>query len=77
MVSKCVKRELTYALRAPRYNELIIPVLYKTCDADALSWVLSGLQQVDFRKNFDQGCKDLLKIWQLTYRPIWPSKQIG
>ncbi|HTU44658.1 MAG TPA: toll/interleukin-1 receptor domain-containing protein [Bryobacteraceae bacterium] len=65
--SKWIRRELTYALRADRYNDRIIPVLYKTCDVDELSWALSA-QQVDFRRSFDQGCQDLLNIWRLPYR---------
>src|SRR5438874_2883064 len=38
--SKWVKRELLYALRTDRYEERIIPVRYRPCNADRLSWAL-------------------------------------
>jgi hypothetical protein len=35
--SRWVKRELIYALDDPRYEDRIIPVLYRNCDSDRLS----------------------------------------
>jgi len=68
--STWVKRELVYALQQPRYNERIIPVLYKNCDVEQFSWTLSGFQYVDFRPGFDEGCEQLFDIWKLKYRPL-------
>ena len=67
VASQWVKHELIYALQANQYKERIVPVLYKTCDADQLSWTLSSIQSIDFRKDFDQGCHDLLALWGLQY----------
>ena len=67
--SRWVKHELIYALQDDRYKERIIPVLYRKCDGRRLSWTLSALQRVDFRKDFHQGCKELLVIWGLDYKP--------
>jgi hypothetical protein len=67
--SRWVKHELIYALQASRYKEPIIPVLYRQCDTDALSWTLSSIEWIDFRGNFDEACKELLQIWQLKYKP--------
>jgi hypothetical protein len=66
--SQWVKYELLYALQARRYKDRIIPLLYKHCEADLLSWTLSSIERVDFRKNFHQGCRELLSIWKLDYR---------
>jgi hypothetical protein len=69
VASEWVKRELVYALQDHRYGGRIVPVIYKTCDLKKLSWTLSGLEYVDFRKDFDRGCRDLLAIWKLKHRP--------
>ena len=66
--SRWVKHELIYALQASRYRERIIPVLYRQCDTDALSWTLSSIEWIDFRGDFDEACKQLLQIWQLRYK---------
>jgi len=62
--SKWVKRELLYALREDRYENRIIPLLYKSCDDENLSWTLAGLERIDFSEGFDSGCRELLKIWR-------------
>jgi hypothetical protein len=66
--SSWVKRELLFALNEVRYNERIIPVLAKRCDFAHLSWTLPEIQFVDFRKSFEQGCRQLMKIWKVKYR---------
>ena len=71
--SKWVRRELSYALRQDRYENHIVPVLLRDCDIDGLSWVLGSLQFVDFSKNFETGCRELLKIWGKQYRAL-PTK---
>jgi hypothetical protein len=67
--SAWVKRELLFALRADRYKERIIPVLRKPCEYGRLSWTLPRLQLVDFTGNFDLGCRQLLRIWKMNYKP--------
>jgi hypothetical protein len=66
--SKWVRRELFYALRADRYEERIIPVRYKPCDTDRLSWALDDFQAVDIGADFDAGCRALLRVWGIGYR---------
>ena len=65
--STWVKRELVYALQEHRLEARVIPVLYKTCDADKLSWTLPAFQRVDFRKDFHQACHELFAVWKLDY----------
>ena len=50
------------------YRSRIVPLLYKTWDFKKLSWTLSSLEYVDFRKDFDRGCHDLLAVWKLKYK---------
>src|SRR5947209_16075448 len=57
--SPWVKHELIYALQENRYRGHIIPVLYKNCYKDALSWTLSAIEWIDFRRDFDAGCEKL------------------
>lgn len=66
--SKWVKQELTYALDANRYDKRIIPILYKACKTESLSWTLPTLQYIDFRTDFDKGCRELLAIWKISYK---------
>lgn len=65
--SMWVKHELIYALQASRYRERIIPILYRNCDKDALSWTLSAIEWIDFRGDFDEACEQLFQIWRLEY----------
>ena len=67
LTSMWVKRELHYALRQTRLDDRIVPILYKPCDLDHLSWVLLSVQYVDFTPSFKQGCRDLLRIWDIDY----------
>jgi TIR domain len=66
--SEWVKREFVYALQDRRYRGHIVPAIYKTCDFKKLSWTLSSVEYVDFRRDFDQGCRDLLAIWKVPYK---------
>lgn len=45
-----VKREVLFALNDRRYAERIVPVLYRPCDYDQLSWTLSLLQIMTSRQ---------------------------
>jgi hypothetical protein len=67
--SMWVKRELVYVLRQSRYKDRIVPVVYRECDPDRLSWTLRSFQMVDFKGGFDSGCHDLLNIWGIGYQP--------
>ncbi|MFW6162147.1 MAG: toll/interleukin-1 receptor domain-containing protein [Planctomycetota bacterium] len=61
--SKWVKRELLYALQDDRYLERIVPILWRPCDAEELSWTLASFQWVDFTRDFRRASCDLLRIW--------------
>ncbi len=67
--SMWVKRELNFALRDPRYEGHIVPVLYQPCAYESLSWTLGAIERIDFTAGFDEGCRELLRIWGLGYRP--------
>lgn len=64
-----VKREVLFSLNDHRYAERIVPVLSQACDYDQLSWTLSLLQIVDFTESFENGCRALLRVWGIGYRP--------
>ncbi len=64
-----VKREVLFALNDQRYAERIVPILYQPCDFDHLSWTLSLLQMVDFMGDFEEGCRAMLRVWGLGYKP--------
>ena len=68
-----VKRELAFALRQRRYNERIIPLLLKNCEFQNLSWTLDEFEFIDFTSDFASGCRQLLRIWQIKYKPERPS----
>lgn len=76
--SRWVKRELLFALDEDRYNQRIIPLLYKPCKYSRLSWTLPGFELADFTTTFEDGCKALLRVWGIEYKPedggLKPSK---
>ena len=65
--SQWVKLEYMFALNNRRYRDRIIPVLKSACDTVPFSWTLDTIQRVDFTADFDQGCRDLLRVWGLGY----------
>src|SRR5688572_13938934 len=65
--SMWVKRELSYALQQNRFENKIVPILYQPSEFERLSWTLSLFQIVDFA-SFDDGCRNLLRIWGIGYR---------
>lgn len=67
--SKWVKRELLFSLQQDRFDGRIAPILHKSCQYEDLSWTLSQLQMVNFQEDFDEGCRDLLRIWGIGYNP--------
>jgi hypothetical protein len=66
--STWVKHELTFALNDRRYAERIVPVLYRACEIKRLSWVLGGIQRIDFRRKHAHAYRDLLRVWGISYR---------
>jgi hypothetical protein len=67
--SMWVKRELFFALRQKRLDDKIIPMLYQPCDYEEFTWTLSGYQMVDFTNTFEDGCRELLRVWGVGYKP--------
>jgi len=67
VTSKWVKRELLYALNDSRYESRIVPLLYMSCKYATLSWTLEEFQFVDFSTDFDDGCRQLLRVWGLGF----------
>ena len=67
VLSTWVKRELIYSLEHDRFEGHIVPLLYRPCAYDELSWTLSQLQMVDFSQDFHEGCRNLLRIWDIGY----------
>lgn len=63
--SMWVKREVLFALKQRRFADRIVPLLYKKCDLERLSWALDDSQMVDFTAGFDRGSLGLLKVWRL------------
>lgn len=68
--SAWVKRELLFALNDHRYNEKIIPILLKQCDYRRLSWTLSEFQFVRFERSFEEGCRQLLRVWNIRLKTL-------
>jgi hypothetical protein len=62
--SMWVKRELNYALIEKRYQERIVPLLFRKCDFRALSWTLPQFQLIDFTKNYWNAFDELLRVWK-------------
>jgi hypothetical protein len=69
--SQWVKYELLYALNHSTLKDRLVPVLYKPCNADELSWVLRAIQIVDLQRNWGKGLQSLLRIWGVGY--VGPS----
>jgi hypothetical protein len=65
--SMWVKREIAYALAEPRYENKIVPLLYRDCDLGPVAW-LNLFQKVDFRGDLASGYRELLRIWGLALR---------
>jgi hypothetical protein len=59
--SMWVQRELTYALTQKRLLHRIVPILWKPCDPDELSWVLRCYQRIDIDVDFETGAEELLR----------------
>jgi hypothetical protein len=67
--SRWMKREMVYALNDDRYDGRIIPLRFAACAVDRLSWVLPQLQAIDFQQGTEDAYRELLRLWELEYRP--------
>jgi TIR domain len=67
--SMWVKRELSYALQQNRFENKIVPIVYQPANVEQLAWPLSLFQMINFTGPFDDGCRDLLRIWGVGYQP--------
>ena len=65
--SMWVRRETAFALHEKRYDGHIIPLQYRTCDLGPLAW-LELFQMIDFRGDFAESCRELLRIWGVGFR---------
>jgi hypothetical protein len=68
--SMWVKRELMKAFQPRRLEDRIIPILFQHADYERLSWVLESFQMVNFTGPFDDGMRELLRIWGIGYRGV-------
>ncbi len=66
-----VKRELTYALEQRRYVGNIVPLVFRPCRPDKLSWTLGGYQRVDFTGPLKDGLHELLRRWKVPLKSSW------
>lgn len=66
--SMWVKRELNYARRQARFVGKIVPLLYQSCESESLSWVLGSIHRIDFQSTFAEGCRELLRVWDVDYQ---------
>jgi len=71
--SMWVKRELVFALQEDRFENKIVPLLYQPCEHKQFSWALSSYQMIDLSSSFEDGWRDLLRVWGVGYKPIAPN----
>jgi TIR domain len=67
--STWAKNELLFALNHRRYKNKIVPLLYRNCRYERLSWTLSNFQIIDFSQSAEDGFRELLRVWGIGYRP--------
>lgn len=75
--STWVKNELLFSLNHHRYRNKIVPVLYKKCRYEKLSWTLANFQIVDFTGSIVDGYRELLRVWGLGYKLKRTGKRKG
>jgi hypothetical protein len=66
--SRWVKHELLFALNQGAYESHIVVLNFRRADFKKLSWTLTQSQWVDFTRDFDRGCRALLRIWRKKHR---------
>jgi hypothetical protein len=67
--SKWVKHEYLYVLNDDRFEEKIVPVIYKKCAWEKRFWTLQSLQWISFEQDYKTACQELLKIWGVKLKP--------
>ncbi len=67
--SMWVRREVQYALRSPRYDRRIVPIVAEPCEIDRLSWTLGGFQMITCSENPTEAYRQLLQVWGIGFRP--------
>ena len=60
--SMWVKRETAFALNDLRYENRIVPLMFRPSNLGPLEW-LRLFQFVDFQAGFDDACRALLRTW--------------
>jgi TIR domain len=73
--SMWVKCELSCALNDERYENRILPLLFKKCNYRALSWTLPQFQMIDFTKEYEGACEEMLKVWHKPARSRGRNKR--
>lgn len=63
-----VKKELMFSFHLKHFENKMVPLLHQPCDCKQLSWTLVTIQSIDFTQTFEQGCRDLLRVWGLGYQ---------
>lgn len=72
-----VKRELVYSLQHDRFDGKIVPILYRSCLFNDLSWTLPQLQMVDFLNDFEAGQPQPAAYLGHRLRPVVTSMSLG
>lgn len=60
--SMWVQRETAFALNDRRYENRIVPLMFRPTNLGPLEW-LRLFQFVDFQVGFDDACRALLRTW--------------
>ena len=77
VASMWVKRELVYSLQHDRFDGKIVPILYRSCLFNDLSWTLPQLQMVDFLNDFEAGQPQPAAYLGHRLRPVVTSMSLG
>ncbi len=65
--SMWVRRETAVALMDRRYENRIISLMCRSCDLGSLGW-LKVSQIIPFQGSFDDGLRELLRVWGIGLR---------
>jgi TIR domain len=63
--SEWVKEEVQYWFRHSQHKENVVPILLSACEPQRLAFPLSGFQHVDFTRDFNEACRELLRRWAI------------
>jgi hypothetical protein len=65
--SSWVSKELMYALRKKQYENHILPILFRKCDYESLSWTLDGFQMVNCIGKHKIDYEAVLSTWGIAF----------